>query len=143
MSKIIRDPQHTVLKFHKSKMTVICVIMKTLYPLLPPQCLCVNSTWCVQVHDLPWSHCDLLVYLNGFRAGYLFVKSANVSFLLELKPDIIKDVNFALMPHSQLLKIPMKRTFSFRSFLYLLISIYLSIYLSILYYIYCIIYIYI
>ena len=55
---------------------------------------------------------------------YLFVKSVTLSFILEFKFDIIKDVSSSKMPHSfAAVKVLMKRTFfAFSPFLCLLMG---------------------
>ena len=55
---------------------------------------------------------------------YLFVKSVTLSFILEFKSDIIKDVSSSKMSHSfAAVKVLMKRTFfAFSPFLCLLMG---------------------
>ena len=71
--------------------------------------------------------------VSGFMTGnyphqpvvvYLFVKSANLSFLLEFKSDVIKDVSSAKISHSfPAVKVLMKRIFfAFGSHLLLLLG---------------------
>ena len=56
--------------------------------------------------------------------AYLFVKSINLSFMLEFKSDVIKNVISAKMSHSfAAVKVLMKRTFfAFSPFLFLLME---------------------